>query len=227
MLLGGLWHGASCNFMIWGGLNGVGMIIFKFWSDWHTVKRIIVTSYVVCILFLLRLWASPALALWNVLLCFCAFILVSMIIKCIWQYYNSQRDYVRWPRFAKATNVVWSVIVTFTFITFTRLFFRSGSNLDPAVANETAWNIATSMMTRIGTEWTVNPLDVIPAYWKVFLLFCIGMAIHWIPERMKRRYRYSFAKLPLPLMVLVCALAIFIIYQFVTAEMQPFIYFQF
>ena len=227
MLLGGLWHGASCNFMIWGGLNGVGMIIFKFWSDWHTVKRIIVTSYVVCILFLLRLWASPALALWNVLLCFCAFILLSMIIKCIWQYYNSQRDYVRWPRFAKATNVVWSVIVTFTFITFTRLFFRSGSNLDPAVANETAWNIATSMMTRIGTEWTVNPLDVIPAYWKVFLLFCIGMAIHWIPERMKRRYRYSFAKLPLPLMVLVCAFAIFIIYQFVTAEMQPFIYFQF
>ena len=150
-----------------------------------------------------------------------------MIIKCIWQYNNSQRDYVRWPRVAKATHVAWSVIVTFTFITFTRLFFRSGSNLDPALANETAWNIATSMMTRIGTEWTVNPLDVIPAYWKVFLLFCIGMAIHWIPERMKRRYRYSFAKLPLPIMVLVCALAVFIIYQFVTAEMQPFIYFQF
>jgi D-alanyl-lipoteichoic acid acyltransferase DltB (MBOAT superfamily) len=227
MLLGGLWHGASCNFMIWGGLNGVGMIIFKFWSDWHTVKRIIVTSYVVCILFLLRLWASPALALWNVLLCFCVFILGSMIIKCIWQYYNSQRDYVRWPRVAKATNVAWSVIVTFTFITFTRLFFRSGSNLDPAVANETAWHIATSMMTRIGTAWTVSPLDVIPAYWKVFLLFCIGMAIHWIPERMKRRYRYSFAKMPLPIMVLVCAIAVFIIYQFVTAEMQPFIYFQF
>ena len=134
---------------------------------------------------------------------------------------------MRWPRVAKATNVAWSVLVTFTFITFTRLFFRSGSNLDPAVANETAWNIATSMMTRIGTEWTVNPLDVIPAYWKVFLLFCIGMAIHWLPERMKRRYRYSFAKLPLPIMIAVCALAVFIIYQFVTAEMQPFIYFQF
>ena len=24
-LLGGLWHGASCNFMIWGGLNGFGV----------------------------------------------------------------------------------------------------------------------------------------------------------------------------------------------------------
>ena len=27
MLLGGLWHGASWNFMIWGGLNGVGIVI--------------------------------------------------------------------------------------------------------------------------------------------------------------------------------------------------------
>ena len=27
MLLGGLWHGASWNFMIWGGLNGLGILI--------------------------------------------------------------------------------------------------------------------------------------------------------------------------------------------------------
>ena len=101
---------------------------------------------------------------------------------------NIAKDNLHRQRLTVKGPVAWSVIVTFTFITFTRLFFRSGSNLDPAVANETAWNIATSMMTRIGTEWTVNPLDVIPAYWKVFLLFCIGMAIHWIPERMKRRY---------------------------------------
>ena len=30
MLLGGLWHGASMNFVIWGGLNGVGMVVYKF-----------------------------------------------------------------------------------------------------------------------------------------------------------------------------------------------------
>ena len=29
MLLGGLWHGASWNFMIWGGLNGLGMLIYS------------------------------------------------------------------------------------------------------------------------------------------------------------------------------------------------------
>lgn len=32
MLLGGLWHGASWQFVIWGGLNGVGLVVFKFWK---------------------------------------------------------------------------------------------------------------------------------------------------------------------------------------------------
>ena len=27
MLLGGLWHGASWNFMLWGGLNGLGLVV--------------------------------------------------------------------------------------------------------------------------------------------------------------------------------------------------------
>ena len=31
MLLGGLWHGATLNFLIWGGLNGLGIVVYKFW----------------------------------------------------------------------------------------------------------------------------------------------------------------------------------------------------
>lgn len=31
MLLGGLWHGATLNFIIWGGLNGIGLVVYKFW----------------------------------------------------------------------------------------------------------------------------------------------------------------------------------------------------
>ena len=53
------------------------------------------------------------------------------------------------------------------------------------------------------------------------------MIIHWLPEDWKRRYRLVFASLPLPVMSIVCILAVLIIYQFVSAEMQPFIYFQF
>ncbi len=32
MLLGGLWHGASWNFVLWGALHGVALAIHKFWA---------------------------------------------------------------------------------------------------------------------------------------------------------------------------------------------------
>jgi D-alanyl-lipoteichoic acid acyltransferase DltB (MBOAT superfamily) len=32
MLLGGLWHGASVRFVIWGGLHGIGLVISKIWD---------------------------------------------------------------------------------------------------------------------------------------------------------------------------------------------------
>jgi alginate O-acetyltransferase complex protein AlgI len=31
MLLGGLWHGASWNFVFWGGMHGLGLVLDKFW----------------------------------------------------------------------------------------------------------------------------------------------------------------------------------------------------
>lgn len=31
MLVGGLWHGASWKFVIWGGLNGLGIVAYKYW----------------------------------------------------------------------------------------------------------------------------------------------------------------------------------------------------
>ena len=33
MLLGGLWHGASWNFIMWGGLHGFALVINKFWRS--------------------------------------------------------------------------------------------------------------------------------------------------------------------------------------------------
>lgn len=42
MLLGGLWHGASWNFVLWGGLNGLGLIVYKGWrkiSPWGSYTR--------------------------------------------------------------------------------------------------------------------------------------------------------------------------------------------
>ena len=129
---------------------------------------------------------------------------------------------------AEKIGITWAVLQTFTFITFTRLFFRSGSNLDPATANQVAWETATNMMNQIGGAWNSS---IIPAflreYWAVVVLFVLGMVIHWLPSKWKQWYRLRFASMPLWAMLLAVAIVVFIVYQFITADMQPFIYFQF
>ena len=227
MLLGGLWHGASLNFLIWGGLNGVGMVVYKFWRDARPLHRALFTTAAALGCWLLVAF-RPA-PLWRILLCFIGFIAVSA-----WGRLFNEKLKIKNEKLSAATNLkvagwssAWSILVTFTFISFTRLFFRSGSNLDPASANQQAWQTASEMVTRIGSRWSGNEWAIISTYRSVFLLFLLGMIIHWLPEDWKRRYRLAFASLPLPVMSIVCILAVFIIYQFVSAEMQPFIYFQF
>src|ERR1700681_2453111 len=39
MLLGGLWHGAGWNFLVWGGLHGIYLSINHLWRGWHGDKK--------------------------------------------------------------------------------------------------------------------------------------------------------------------------------------------
>jgi D-alanyl-lipoteichoic acid acyltransferase DltB (MBOAT superfamily) len=39
MLLGGLWHGANWNFVIWGGLHGTYLTGYHAWNGWRTSRR--------------------------------------------------------------------------------------------------------------------------------------------------------------------------------------------
>ena len=40
MLLGGLWHGASWSFLIWGGLHGLFLIVHRLWSQTTPAKHL-------------------------------------------------------------------------------------------------------------------------------------------------------------------------------------------
>ncbi|MBK6342654.1 MAG: MBOAT family protein [Flavobacteriales bacterium] len=158
MLIGGLWHGASWMFVIWGGLNGIGLLVYKQW------KRI-----------------SP------------------------------------WEKSPHWLAHAWKVALTFAFISFTRIWFRS-----PDL--ETADAFLHQLTGDFGTR---HMLDVLVAFKSVFMLMLIGLVVHWLPESIKQRYREGFASLPLWAMALACAATVALIYQTVTAEMVPFIYFQF
>ena len=218
MLLGGLWHGASWNFMIWGGLNGLGILIYRFWHNCNAYIRTLVMVLTVGAFWTLRhFFGAPVFNLffwWTVIIL--AGAVAGMVFKSV------SGPAVKWIKDS------WAVLMTFIFITFTRLFFRSGSNLDPAEANEKAWNTAKEMVNRIGGQWDWSLVPQMAwQHRSIILVFLVGMMIHWLPENFKRRYRICFAKLPLAVMVLACAAAIFIICQFVTADLQSFIYFQF
>ena len=219
MLLGGLWHGASWNFMIWGGLNGFGILGFKIWRHLKQWARSIVGGSVFAIFLLCNyFWPKPVLMIFTV---WSGVFFAGTLVRCIYSAIFPSRD-IAW------LNNGWNIFMTFVFISFTRLFFRSGSNLDPAVANETAWNTARAMVNSIGGAWNTAVIpDILANYWNVFVLFAIGMIIHWLPDQWKRWYRVNFALLPIWLMGIVVVVMVFVLYQFVTADLQPFIYFQF
>ena len=65
------------------------------------------------------------------------------------------------------------------------------------------------------------------AYWKVFLVMILGYVLHWLPYATKDRLLGWFINTPVYTKILLCCLVVFIIYQAVSAELQPFIYFRF
>ena len=219
MLIGGLWHGASWNFMIWGGLNGLGMLVYKFWKDWNVYLRTIILASLT-VLSLLLVWLFPR-PIFNIAAVWLGILAIGTGIRMIYTFYKGKYTF-------KYLETAWAILQTFVFISFTRLFFRAGSNLDPEEANRAAWNTAQNMVNQIGGKWNFSQIgQMIYEYRSVFGLIVIGMIIHWLPEDWKRRYRLIFAQMPLAVMALLVVISVFIIYQFITADLQTFIYFQF
>lgn len=158
MLLGGLWHGASWNFVIWGGINGIGLLVYKLW------KKI-----------------SP------------------------------------YEKLNSIPIVIWKIFLTFTFITFTRIFFR-------APDMETVHQFFHQIRYNLG--WEVFPI-FISGFYKVMLIMLLGFITHWLSNDIKMKWQNKFADSTMPIQIAISALVIFIIYQSLTSSLQPFIYFQF
>lgn len=226
MLLGGMWHGASWNFIIWGGLNGLGILVYKYWKNRSIYARMAILSVALAVAGVsLWLWQYPIL---RIAFVWIAIVWAGNLVKFVYNMILSARGVGGGNRATAWLSGAWAVLQTFAFITFTRLFFRSGSNLDPQEANTHAWNTATNMVGQIGGKWHFDVIpDMIWGYRSVFVIFILGMIVHWLPERFKRRYRLWFSAMPLWAVVVAVVLTVFVLYQFVSADLQRFIYFQF
>ena len=158
MVLGGLWHGSSWNFVTWGTLNGVGLVVYKNW------KKI-----------------SP------------------------------------WSDRSKWWNKAIGLILTLSFITFTRAWFRSPT-----------WDGAIEILSKIPEDFGWSTMGaVVSSNWKFYLVLLGGYLIHWIPGKFKERLRQSVSQSSVYMLFLLCVLSIMVIYQILSAEVQPFIYFAF
>lgn len=71
MLWGGLWHGSSWMFFIWGGLNGLGILTYRFWKERRGVTRWVVWALLNLaglITWLAGAWANPnGFIVWGIL----------------------------------------------------------------------------------------------------------------------------------------------------------------
>jgi alginate O-acetyltransferase complex protein AlgI len=113
--------------------------------------------------------------------------------------------------------VAWSVFFTFSFISFTRIWFRSP---DLETANALLHNITTNF----GFQHIPAVID---NYFKVFYVMYVGMVIHWAPAWMKDMAIDRFASMHIALKTLFTVVIVFAIYQAISSDLQPFIYFQF
>jgi hypothetical protein len=88
--------------------------------------------------------------------------------------------------------------------------------------------VVNGMMHQIGTNLDLSIVpEVLVAYKWVFLVMLFGFFTHWVSQKWKDRLKDAFIAAPLWLKIVISAIVVVIVYQSISADMQPFIYFQF
>lgn len=136
---------------------------------------------------------------------------VGLIIFKQWKQFSPWRDHSCW--YFRA----WSIALTLIFITFTRAWFRGES-----------FDAAHLMLHRIAYAFNAAIIpEVLYNYRHVFIFLIGGYIIHWLPSSFKLWYRETFARQHIGVQVSAAVITVFLIYQVLSAELQPFIYFVF
>lgn len=160
MVIGGLWHGASENFVIWGAMNGAALIFYNHWRK-----------------------ISP--------------------------YENSSGLITRF----------WRILITFNFITFTRIWFRLEDDGAPI-----------NMLNQIWYHFDLNNETfntLMLGFDTALYVMIFGYILHWLPSKLKDYGERKFTNLPMVIQSIAVAIMLIIIYQAFSDTFKPFVYFQF
>lgn len=174
MVIGGLWHGASWNFLLWGALNGLGLMAFKFF-----------------------------------------------------------RHYLPWSKLEHWWAKAIGVILTFNFITFTRIWFRSGSGIgwDSVPGNHNIlleWFTANDLVYQLIQHFNdIAIIEVLKGHKWVLAVMAIGYITHLCPERISSKIIERFTSLHSFSIWGITGVLTLILWKVGSASPQPFIYFQF
>lgn len=207
MLLGGLWHGAAWRFIVWGALHGGMLAIERIIKN--TLRRF--NRYV----------GNRFVDMDN-------WVIVN------WLESEDEAKVRKGQLYDKAGNLYWDIkevlgilwkdlsrpvgiIYTFHFVCLCWIFFRANS-----------FDAALEMIHQIRFNLTLaNMWEILAGYQQVFWLMLVGYLLHMVPSRMEKLIEGEFVKAPLWAQSLALAIIAWAIIQTYSAEVQPFIYFQF
>lgn len=160
MFLGGLWHGASWNFVLWGSFHGVALALHK---AWMTIVG------------------------------------------------HSKDDK------SHGIRRIFGIVLTFHFVCFCWIFFRNSD-----------FKNSIDMLNQIFTAFHPQLFSqLIEGYWKVFALMLLGFLLHFAPDRWEKSLCNQVIKLPFLGKAFLIIALVYAVIQMKSADIQPFIYFQF
>ena len=203
MILGGLWHGASWRFVIWGTLHGVMLAFDRMLTD-------------------TRIWVRTKVSEW--------FDRLDQIVVEAHEGHTQATGFQEWLVQARwyMQGWVWvtfrvvghlvGLIFTFHFVCFTWIFFRATSM---EKANDMIRNIWYNFHAEVAWQ-------MFGSYKYVFLMMFFGYILHFVPEEFDNRLENGFARVPIMAQSAILAVIMYCVLQSQTFNGgQPFIYFQF
>jgi len=113
----------------------------------------------------------------------------------------------------------WKILITFNFITFTRIWFRLEDDGEPIkFLSHLTENFQFSIET-------FNKMFV--SFLPVMIIIILGFIVHWLPSAWKEKLEQKFAQTTLAAQVLMVVIVVVLVYQAVSDISKPFVYLQF